>query len=208
MSGPAVTDSAVRDSSDKPRAQRVRIQLSFNRGTGSDLEEALRIAGLSPSDSGVMAQVFVLGALAWSQGGGVNRTRDGLHATFPAGVPAPEGLVEPRPVVAPTPPLAAKGRDAQEKTPARAEPSKARTSVSPVVPAPAKPAPSTSLPPASEPRAVTAPAASTVAEAIAASGMRDAGPATDGDAAAADQQDADFDPMNVNIAELSLPPLT
>jgi len=208
MSGPAVTDSAVRDSSAKPRAKRVRIQLSFNRGSGSDLEEALSIAGLSPSDSGVMAQVFVLGALAWSQGGGVNRTRDGLHATFPAGVPAPEGLVEPRPIVVATPPPAAKGRDAQEKTPARAEPSKSRASASPVAPAPEKPAPSSVLPPVSEPQAVTVPTASTVAVAIAAAGIPDAGPATVGDAAAADQQDADFDPMNVNIAELSLPPLT
>lgn len=189
MCGPAVTDAPQRQATKVPRGQRVRINVSYTTGGGSDLEEAFRLAGLTPDDSGAIAHIFALGALVWAQGGGVARTREGLRVVFPGdagalSVPAtlrPEGQ----------PPATDAVRCVREaggcaSRPAGAEPNKMPAAkISPTAPASAVS------------RVPAPPSDSPFNEVVPAGGAGDVD----------DSHGADFDPLLVDITELAQPPL-
>lgn len=232
MSGPAVTKTSGRAAPEKGRGKRVRITLGYNEGRGSDLEEALTMAGLSPSDFSTLTQVLILGALAWANGGGVMRTRDGLRPTLPG---VEQGAGEPVPVAPATatsqripndsatprvsaPKVATNSAPASEAS--ASKPLSAVTSASERVRTDVAPAPATVAPPVQKSAASSAPAPVAAPKAsptpAATTGAR-AAPAVEvvkaqaaesandenGDA----RQDSVFDPMDVNLSELALPPL-
>lgn len=75
-------EDVKKDSSDK---ERVRIHLSYMRGSGSVLEAAFKQAGVDPSNKALMATIMALGAVAWSRNLTFAHARDGLVLVSPPG---------------------------------------------------------------------------------------------------------------------------
>lgn len=78
-------------------SKRIRFQLSYIEGAGSELERALALAGVDSANLPFIGKLLTLGALSWAQGAVLSDGRDGLRAIFPGQSSPPMPVQPPAP---------------------------------------------------------------------------------------------------------------